>query len=153
MKLPKCPACQSRRDVKRIRTDWFRCTECGSIWESRGFTEQERLAQYCPVCNTYVEYANWQPCFPYGYSPWDSQVLKNFHYNCHEQYIANITKQQEEFEKQIARAEAIGKLICPNCSTQSICWEDEQFYYCMQCDTEFDEDWINEQLKAQQDKG
>lgn len=152
MRPPKCPSCETRRWAKRIRDDWFRCTNCGSFWESKGFSEQERLARFCPVCDKYVEYDNWHPYFTYGvFSYWEREVLKNFHYDCYEKYAIDVAEQQADFEREIARQEIIATLACPNCSKVGIATlpdgDYDAIYVCEYCDTEIAEEWINEKVK------
>lgn len=150
MSLPKCPSCESSRNVKRVRDDYFRCS-CGSVWESKGYSERERLARFCPVCNTYVEYDNWH-LWQYGFwSPWDKGKLRNFHYNCQMEYEIVVRHQQAELEANIKFAEILTKVECPQCHLSEIVIMPNDplgiIYVCMQCDTVYDEEWVKEKVK------
>lgn len=152
--IPKCPVCQTRRWAKRIRNDYFRCTSCGSIWESKGFTLQERLARFCPICEEYVEYDNWHPYD--NWYPWDKGKLRNFHYKCHTKHEIEVEKFRKEFEKEVKRAELISQIECPNCKDGQICqlpdgWYDI-IYMCDQCEAIYSEEWINKKIKEKENE-
>ena len=144
MKLPQCPVCKTSRWAKRIRGDFFSCTNCGSMWEVKGYTQKERAESFCPMCNTYVEYANWQPfTYRYGFSK-----VMNLHYECHDKHLADIAEDEARVDAEIAKLEYISSLPCPNCNEKFIVTYpdgEDIVYICDNCNAEIDEEWISEQ--------